>query len=240
MRIIGFSTGAIAKSDYARALEILRAWKVPAVELSALRFSELDPLVRALPLLDLRSFSAISFHAPSGFSDQQENSVIRLLADVVALKIPIIVHPDVVYSPHLWTRFGDFLLLENMDKRKPIGRTESELQMLFNQLPSARFCFDIGHARQVDPTMMEARRILEQFADRLAEIHISEVNSGGRHDPLSAYAIEAFQSVAELMTEDVPVVLETLIDQGQSDIHTELARAAAALERKAAPALVSV
>jgi len=42
---------------------------------------------------------------------------------------------------------------------------------------------------------------------------------------MSACAASAFRSVAKLIREHVPVVLETLIDQGQSDILTEVDRA---------------
>jgi hypothetical protein len=78
--------------------------------------------------------------------------------------------------------------------------------------------------------MTEAQLILERFSNRLREVHMSEVNTSSRHDPLSVYAISAFRSVASLIPDSVPVVLETLIDQGQSDILTEIDRAQAALD----------
>lgn len=65
--------------------------------------------------------------------------------------------------------------------------------------------------------MMEARLILESPGVRLAEVHISEVNTSSLHDPISVYAISAFRSVASLAPEQIPIVLESLIDQGQSD-----------------------
>jgi hypothetical protein len=77
--------------------------------------------------------------------------------------------------------------------------------------------------------MLEAKLILEQHSDRLAEVHISEVNTASRHDPISEYAVKAFQSVAHLIPECTPIVLETLIDSGQSSIARELRRAAEAL-----------
>jgi hypothetical protein len=237
MRTIGFSTGAIAKSNYLIALNDLLVHNVLAVELSALRFSELGSLVEALPGLDLSSFDVVSFHAPSSFGPDEECFVVRLLQQVVQLGIPTVVHPDVIYSFECWTPFSRWLLVENMDKRKTLGRTADELSELFAKLPEARLCFDIGHARQVDPTMMEARRILEKHGGRLAEVHLSEVNSSSRHDPLSAYAVEAFQTVAGLIPEDIPIILETLIDRGQSDIPTELTRARLALEKRTAPVL---
>jgi hypothetical protein len=232
MRPIGFSTGAIAKANFRRALELLSEHEVSVVELSALRLAELAPLLAALPALDLRRFSFVSIHAPSRFSAESERYVIDQLATTNS-NYPVIVHPDVLFTPALWTKFGDRLLIENMDKRKPIGRNVRELKIFFHQLPKARFCFDIGHARQVDPSMAEASCLLRTFRDRLAEVHISEVNTASRHDPISRNAILAFQLVAGHIPQDVPIVLETLIDRAQSDISTQLRLAQEALHHLA-------
>jgi hypothetical protein len=48
-----------------------------------------------------------------------------------------------------------------------------------------------GHARQFDTTMTEAYRILQLFADRLCQVHVSEVNSASQHDRLSYSAVLA-------------------------------------------------
>lgn len=230
MRPIGFSTGALAKQDFRRALACLRHHNIPVVELSALRLNELDPLVEAIADLDLSSFQFVSFHAPSHLTPSEEWRVTDRLRFVVDRGIPIVVHPEVIDKDQCWRWMGQHLLIENMDKRKPVGRTSRELKCLFDRFPESRFCFDIGHARQVDPTMVEAKLILESFGDRLAQLHISEVNTGSRHDPLSVNAISAFQSVAALIPERVPIILETLIDQGQSDVLTEIERARRALD----------
>jgi hypothetical protein len=232
MHQIGFSTGAVAKSDYRTALNRLRAKRVRAVELSALRLAELEPLVKAITTeLDLSYFDFVSFHAPSRFEEVNEDLVVRGLKEVVKARIPIVVHPDVIFNTAKWLDFGSTLFIENMDKRKPAGRTARELDLLFADFPKAKLCFDIGHARQVDPTMTEARLILNRFSDRLAEVHMSEVNTSSRHDPLSEYAIRAFQSVAKLIPRTIPIILESLIDEGQSDILAEIAGALKALDR---------
>jgi hypothetical protein len=230
MRPIGFSTGAVAKGDFSSALENLRPYHLQAVELSAIRLPELEVLVRSLSQLDLTGYDFVSFHAPSKFEPAEEPWVIEQLAKVAHQGIAVVVHPDVILDPSPWCQFGQVLLLENMDKRKPVGRTARDLEELFAGFPDARFCFDIAHARQVDPTMIEARLILERFAGRLAEVHISELNTRSQHDPISAYAISDYQSVAALIPENVPIILETLIDQGQSDIPTEINRARRALD----------
>jgi hypothetical protein len=158
-----------------------------------------------------------------------EERVVSLLAEFAERGWFVILHPDVIFTDTLWLDFGDKLVIENGDKRKAVGRTASEMESLFGRFPKARFCFDVGHARQVDPTMNEAYLILKQCRPRLSQIHISEVNFFSRHDPLSAAAIEATRRVAHLVPERVPVILETLIDQGQSTIDAELHRAAEAL-----------
>jgi len=42
----------------------------------------------------------------------------------------------------------------------------------FKNLPEATFCFDIAHAKQVDPTMQEGYKMLKKFKNRLRQIHL--------------------------------------------------------------------
>lgn len=229
MHRIGFSTGALARGDFRAALVLLKRHGIEAVELSALRAAELQPLVEAIPTLDLTQFSFVSIHVPSRFSPEQEGLVLERLSWLAAQDYPLVVHPDVIYTSKEWRKLGDKLLIENMDRRKPVGRTVGELAPFFELLPEARFCFDVGHARQVDPSMTEASLLLIAFADRLAEIHISEVNTASRHDPISTNAMHAFSAVLTEVPENTPIIIESLIDEGQSDIETEISRARGAL-----------
>ena len=166
MRNIGFSTGAVARGDYRAALALLRREGVRTVELSVLRRSELSALVD-------------SFHAPSRFELADESAVTARLKAVTGYGIPVVVHPDTIYSGAVWRTFGASIYIENMDKRKPVGRTAGDLKSLFERFPEAGLCFDIGHARQVDPTMVEAYRILDQYGDRLKQVHIRRENPAG-------------------------------------------------------------
>jgi hypothetical protein len=225
MRRIGFSTGALARGDFRSALATLRRHEIRVVELSALRVAELDPLVNALPSLDLSDFGFVSIHAPSWYEPDEEPRILEQLQTLADHGYPVVVHPDVIFDRPRWSVLGEALFIENMDKRKPVGRTVAELREFFEALPAARFCFDIGHARQVDPSMTEAVLLLSTFQDRLAEVHMSEVNTASRHDPISPNAVTAFGTVLYSIPEAVPIVLEPLIDKGQSDVETELRRA---------------
>src|SRR5262249_32741259 len=223
MRMIGFSTGALARNDYRLALRMMADKEVNAVELSALRQEELQPLVEDLDNLDLGKFRYIAFHAPSLLEPAFESTAIQLLERVALRGWPIVVHPNAMHDPAVWAHFDSLLCIENMDKRKPIGQTAVDLVKMFEVLPLASFCFDIGHARQVDPTMSEATAILQRCRKRLKQLHVSEVNTQSKHDPLSLESMLAFQRVASLIPDDAPVILESRVDEAH--ISEEVGRA---------------
>jgi len=227
MRLMGFSTGALATADFRRGLEMLRDTSANAVELSALRTAELDPLMAALDTLDLSQFKFISVHAPSSVDARQERHVVEKLHTATERAWPIVVHPDSIHDDALWRPFGKLMCIENMDKRKPIARTRDELGQWFDRFPEARLCLDLAHVRQIDPTMTEAYLMLRDFKDRLAEVHLSEINSACRHEPISYGATLAYQQVASLIPASVPIILESMV--GAEAIEDEIEAAHEAL-----------
>lgn len=138
-----------------------------------------------------------------------------------------------MYTPAKWTHFGDLLCIENIDKRKPIGQTVSHLAEIFRLLPNASLCFDIGHARQVDPTMSEATAILQSCGSRLRQIHISEVNSQSKHDALSFESVLAFRKVSHLIPESVPVIVESRVTEEEVEDEIQNVSKALTYERLA-------
>jgi hypothetical protein len=132
-----------------------------------------------------------------------------------------------MHNRQSWQRLGKNLCLENMDKRKPVGQTARDLADLFETLPEACLCFDIGHARQVDPTMSEASEILGCFGPRIRQLHVSEVNAQSKHDCLSLESIMAIQKVSHLVPKNIPVILESRVEE--SAILDEIESAGAAL-----------
>ena len=174
--------------------------------------------VRNLNHLSLQSFSRIPkvYATPDGLCD----------VDCHNLMAPSVFRPPMAWGDSRNVHRAVIrLLIENMDKRKPIGRTVDDLRELFAVRPSARFCFDVGHARQVDPSTTEAALLVRGFQDRLCEVHMSEVNTASRHDPISQNAVNAFNTVMSSIPEDIPIIIESLIDEGQSDVETEIRRA---------------
>ena len=218
--LIGFSTGSLARSNVRLGLEMVAKCKADAIELSALREEELLPLIDQLDSLELRQFSYIAFHAPSHLSALTEAEVVDLLRGVADRGWPVVVHPDVICDFALWRILGEYLCIENMDKRKRTGRTAAELQDVFSHVPDAKLCFDIGHARQIDPTMGEAGAILRLFQGRIRQVHLSFVTSGSAHERLNNESMMAYRRVARLIPCDVPVILETPVacDEVENEI----------------------
>lgn len=219
--IKGFSTGAIAKSDFRKALQMLQDSDTNAIELSALRESEITSLVDSLSNLQLSKYVYISIHAPSRLVNMSEVQLVDLLHQVIAKGYPVIVHPDIIVDFNLWASLGSFLCVENMDKRKKSGRSFVDLTHIFSRLPEASFCFDIAHAAQVDPSMTEAYLMLSKLSNRLKEVHISSVNSQSIHEPITLDSLIAFSKVVHLIPKDVPIIFESPVSEEQIDLEMQ-------------------
>jgi hypothetical protein len=225
MRRYGFSTGAIAKGDFRAALQILEAVNTRVVELSALRLTEITPLAAALGSLNLKRYSHVSLHAPSKYPAEAEQMIVGQMRRFAARQIAIILHPDAIVDVNAWAAFGPFLCIENMDKRKHTGRTAEELSRFFRSFPDAKFCLDLGHAKQVDPTMNETRQLLREFGDRLLQVHLSELNSKSRHERLSIATVLSVQKIAHMIPEHIPVIIESEVDRTSMNQELEIALA---------------
>jgi len=222
MNLIGFSSGALAKGDFRAGIDLQQKRGITAVEVSALRDHEFLPLVASVCTLDLSAFAYVSFHAPSRLVTLTEESLIEGL-----LRLPetwaLVVHPDIICTPQLWEVLGERLCVENMDLRKSTGRTVAELSPIFTLLKEASFCFDLGHARQVDPTMGVALELLRAFGSRMRQLHLSEVTETGRHKAIGFMSEHAFRRIASLLP-SCPVIIESIISSSEIDAELQVAR----------------
>jgi len=209
MQPLGFSTGALAKGDFRAGLAASVGYD--SVELSALRDQELPALIEAVPTLDLSTFKYVSVHAPSSLKTLSEQRVFELLS-LLPEAWPIVAHPDILKTPSLWQQMGDRLCIENMDNRKARGRTNEELSELFDIYPNASFCLDVGHARQIDPTMTVALVMLMEHGDRIRQVHVSDVGPRGEHLPMGTLAGWAYASIARRIPKHVPLILEAVFE----------------------------
>lgn len=229
METIGYSTGSLARADVRGALRLLEARDMGALELSALRTHELAPLLELISELLFERYQHLSVHAPSVFTAGDEPGIASALLPVARRGWLVVVHPDTIHDHRLWEPFGDRLAIENMDRRKAAGRSVEELWPVFARLPEASFCFDLAHAWQCDPSMAEAARMLTAFGERLAEVHVSELDAQSRHVRLTSRGIDAYQAFAELIPVHVPVIIEASVQP--EEIESELEASLVALGR---------
>ena len=73
--------------------------------------------------------------------------------------------------------------------------------------------------------MGTAFELVRRFGDRLRQIHLSEVNSQSKHEPLSAAAVHATCGLARILP-SVAVMLESVVEREEIDVELKMARAA--------------
>ncbi len=218
--LVGPSTGYMsgARGDWPRLVAAAESCSLDVVELSALSARELPGLLGFLRDACAGGgggeagdgglpFGHISVHGPSKGWDGTPAALATALAAIPAQVDGIVMHPETLGDPAAFADLGARLRLENMDTRKPDGRTAAELARFFELLPDARFCLDVAHAQLHDPSMGLALELVDAFADRLAEVHVSSIEPDGDHVPLRAADAEAFMPVLKRCA-GVPWVLE--------------------------------
>jgi sugar phosphate isomerase/epimerase len=206
---VGASTGYLHadRGDWDRLVEQACDVSPFAAELAALSEAELPALAEHLAAVEWLPFHYLSVHAPAKGRRMPEEALVERLAALPCDVDAIVVHPDVIEDPARYRRLGRRLVLENMDTRKPAGRTADELDALFAALPDAGLCLDVAHAGDVDPSMAEGHRLLDRYACRLRHVHVSSLDAAGHHVPLRGADELAFAPLLR-RCRDVPWILE--------------------------------
>jgi hypothetical protein len=206
---VGCSTGYMhpLRGDWPALVREAAAGSSFAVELAALSEPELPGLVRYLSDGPSLPFLFVSVHAPSKSRRIPELDMVSMLRELPPRVDAIVVHPDAIGSPDLYRPLGRRLVIENMDARKGDGRTADELAPFFAALPDAGLCFDVPHAKSVDPSMAEGAAILDAFGDRLRHVHLSSLDASCHHVPLTESDESLFAPLLS-RCRDVPWILE--------------------------------
>lgn len=206
---LGASTGFLREleGEWPELVRRARAISTEAIELAALSETELPGLLAYLGGRPSLPFRFLSVHAPSKHRELPERDLVARLEPLVGRVDAIVVHPDTLDDLGAWIPLGRTLTIENMDPRKPTGRTADELAPILATLPQAQLCFDVAHARAVDPTLAAGHEILDRFGSRLRHLHVSALDERGSHRTMSA-ADEAALAPLLDRCRDVPWILE--------------------------------
>lgn len=176
---LGFSTGVFYPRNIDLVQIIESIYKIES-ELLELNFASPEELSEVTSDVwgHVKKFQKFSIHAP--FKNITYGStttpVLVKLSEIVTAHNPeyILFHPDVVTDfRQIYSLFGEKCAFENMDKRKGFGNKLSDLEMVFQQCPKAKWVFDLNHIYSIDRTMDLADRFYQQFSDRLVGYHVS-------------------------------------------------------------------
>ncbi len=204
---VGASTGCFSslRGDWPALVAAAHEVSSYAAELAALQAREFEGLLSYLDLGPALPFNDLSVHAPTkGLRDPAH---LRELLERLPLGIEtIVVHPDTLGDGDELAALGSRLIVENMDGRKAFGQTADDLAAVFARLPEAGFCFDIAHAWSIDPSMALAGELIDRFASRLREVHLSSL-ADGRHVGLTDEHAALFAPLLSRCV-DVPWILE--------------------------------
>jgi len=206
MNPIGFSTGAIAKGDFRKALEILAPTSGDAVELSALRAGEFTPLMDALPSIDFRKYQHVSLHTPKSFGGKVTafNAITSIIQAPKVLSC-VVAHLSAIVSTTVWGTLGSLLALENTDEPPSLLRQQS------SALLRAGICIDIGHAVRQDITGATAVALFDLArVCPIKEIHLSVCRFDGKHVLLSSLkqVPEIYRTIVAMIPDRIPIILE--------------------------------
>jgi hypothetical protein len=205
---VGVATELFHGDGWPELVESGTSWSSEALELSALAVPDLDSAVAYLRR-SLPAVRHLSLHAPLVLPDGGERELAARVGEIASRLRVVVLHPPILGEPDRLASLGKLVALENMDAQKPIGSNVAELEPYFAALPDARFCFDVAHIKTVDPTLELGHALLDAFADRLCELHVSGIDAECRHVALTAADIELYEPLLRRCGH-VPWILESL------------------------------
>jgi hypothetical protein len=207
----GMGTGSYVeeRDDWWRAVGRARLEGWPFVELTAV----VETLLAALPeFLDLSpdlldGFERVSLHAP--ISAESPERMIEMIVRL-PLESDVIFHPDVWAHERALDLLGARVVFENMDAGKRFGRSVDDLRGVFAAHPVAGFCLDVAHVWTCDRTLRLGQELLDEFGDRLRELHVSGIEPDGTHRTTTQADLDLYRPLLERCT-GVPWILEAVI-----------------------------
>lgn len=209
----GLSTGwdPVSRRDFPSAVAAAAQFSAGAVELSALSARDLPALEAYLASPGagaLGQFGRVSVHGPAKHLDDGWPALAGRLAALPGIVSGVVLHPDTVPNLADLAPLGSRATLENMDCRKDGFRTAAELAGAFEALPDARFCLDVAHAWTVDPSLQAAHALLDAYAGRLAQVHLSGITAAGVHRPATPADLRLHRPLLDRLPAGTPVIFE--------------------------------
>jgi hypothetical protein len=208
----GMGTGSYIaeRDDWLRAVNRARAEGWRFLELTAIFETMLPPLAAFLdehrPLLD--TFDRVSLHAP--VRSEAPAATIGTI-ESLSLDADVIFHPDAWGDEASVDRLGAHVVFENMDVVKEFGRSVADLDRVFAAHPDAGLCLDVAHVWTNDRSLQLGHDLLDAFAGRLRQLHVSGIEPDGTHRTTTQDDLELYRPLLERCA-GVPWILEAVTE----------------------------
>jgi len=160
---------------------------------------------------DLLGFEHVSIHAPCKgaifTNNKKTKQVLRLLeAESKRLGINLVVfHPDSIDDWEVFEIFDMPIAIENLDNRKKTFKNIEDMKKAFKLLPNCKFVLDVNHCKTNDSSMKLAQDFIDNFKDRLAEIHVSGFQD--YHYPI--YKTKQIEILDAIPDSNIPMIIES-------------------------------
>lgn len=209
---LGYSTGVFFAYNIPllQKVELIYKTQSDAIELGFTKKERLKGSFDTKLYHLVKKFKYRSIHAPvidirypSKDSKWIIEKVLTLAENINANTV--LFHPDLI-DDFVWLnkQFGNLLAFENMDRRKPYGKSVKDMKEVFNKSPKAKWVFDVNHLYTINKTMSKTTVYYESLKDRLCHYHLS--GYGGFHAPISVTKENIiFDGITDL---SVPIICE--------------------------------
>lgn len=217
---LGFVTGLLDKISYLDKLKIFTELNCSALEIGLIECQRFGAVADSLSVIDYSRFKYLSLHAPCRRNGEKlfyrdDAQTREMLEKILSLHkklnfSTIVLHPNRVED---WTVFHEYDLpwaVENMDNRNSFGNNISDLKKIFQE-NDFKMVLDINHCFTVDTTLKTARAMIDNFSDRIKEVHLS--GFAEYHDPLyRTKQIELIKIASQL---NVPIIIESICNTAE-------------------------
>src|SRR3989344_732259 len=213
--VLGFATGLMRHLPTQNAIEFIQKTGCEAVEVNFPKDYKERDWISEIPTGVLDSFNWVSVHLPKISADGEEGQyadnhgtevVFDMYKRLNALRHidAVIVHPNMVSDFGVLSRFGQKVLLENLDKRNTQFTRPEDFRELFSDSSPFGMILDLNHVFTHDPSMRRAKEFYDAYGDRVGEIHLSGFTE--LHEPLfRTRQDEIIYSIQDFST---PIILE--------------------------------
>ena len=212
---LGFATGLMRHLPTQDAIEFIQKTGCEAVEVNFPKdYNERD-WISEIPTSALDSFKRVSVHLPKipaegeygQYADNDGTEVVfgmykrlKTLRNIDA----VIVHPNMVSDFDVLPRFGQKVLLENLDKRNTRYTRPEDFRELFSDSSPFGMILDLNHVFTHDPSMRRAKEFYDAYGDRVGEIHLSGFTE--LHEPL--FRTKQDEIIYSIQDFSTPIILE--------------------------------